>query len=62
MNYKFGERSLNNLQGVHPNLVKVMKAAITNSPVDFTITEGLRSNQRQKDLFAQKNTKKEQKF
>ena len=58
MSYKFGERSLKNLEGVHPNLVKVMKAAITNSPVDFTITEGLRSTQRQKSLYAQGRTVK----
>ncbi|HCZ8394869.1 TPA: M15 family metallopeptidase [Elizabethkingia anophelis] len=57
MTYKLGERSLKNLEGVHPNLIKVMKAAIVNSPVDFTITEGLRSDQRQKDLYAQGRTK-----
>lgn len=57
MTYKLGERSLKSLEGVHPNLVKVMKAAIVNSPVDFTITEGLRSDQRQKDLYAQGRTK-----
>lgn len=57
MIYKLGTRSLKNLEGVHPNLVKVMKVAIINSPVDFTITEGLRSTERQKSLFAQGRTK-----
>ena len=57
MNYKLGERSLKNLEGVNPQLVRVMKAAITNSPCDFTITEGLRTAQRQKELFAQGRTK-----
>ncbi|AQW91339.1 M15 family metallopeptidase [Elizabethkingia anophelis] len=57
MNYKLGERSLKNLDGVHPNLVKVMKAAIVNSPVDFTITEGVRTLKRQQELFAQGRTK-----
>lgn len=57
MNYKLGERSLNNLDGVHPNLVKVMKAAIVNSPVDFTITEGIRTLKRQQELYAQGRTK-----
>lgn len=57
MKYQFSKRSLDNLVGVHPNLVKVMKVAITDSPIDFTITEGLRSTQRQKDLFAQGRTK-----
>ncbi|MCL1636227.1 M15 family metallopeptidase [Elizabethkingia bruuniana] len=57
MTYKLGERSLKNLEGVHPKLVKLIKTAIVNSPVDFTITEGLRSDQRQKDLYAQGRTK-----
>lgn len=55
--YKLGERSLKNLEGIHPNLVKVMKAAIVNSPVDFTITEGVRTLKRQQDLYAQGRTK-----
>ncbi|MYZ60720.1 M15 family peptidase [Elizabethkingia anophelis] len=57
MNYKLGERSLKNLDGVHPNLVKVMKAAIVNSPVDFTITDGVRTLKRQQELYAQGRTK-----
>ncbi|KMQ70303.1 M15 family metallopeptidase [Chryseobacterium koreense] len=56
MKYQLGQRSLANLQGVHPDLVKVMKAAIVNSPVDFTITEGLRTTKRQQELFAQGRT------
>ncbi|WP_234111457.1 M15 family metallopeptidase [Chryseobacterium sp. R2A-55] len=56
MTYQLGQRSLANLQGVHPDLVKVMKAAIVNSPVDFTITEGLRTTKRQQELFAQGRT------
>ncbi|OPC53407.1 M15 family metallopeptidase [Elizabethkingia bruuniana] len=57
MTYKLGERSLKNLEGIHPNLVKVMKAAIVNSPVDFTITEGVRALKRLQDLYAQGRTK-----
>lgn len=34
-----------------------MKAAIVNSPVDFTITEGVRTLKRQQDLYAQGRTK-----
>ena len=49
--YRFGTRSLSRLQGVHEDLVKVMQKAITNSPHDFAITEGLRTPQRQKELF-----------
>jgi peptidoglycan LD-endopeptidase CwlK len=48
--YKLGDRSLMRLQGVHPDLVKVVKHAIEISTVDFTVLEGLRSPQRQKVL------------
>lgn len=53
----FSERSRKNLVGVHPNLVKVMEAAIKDSPIDFTITEGLRTTKRQQELYAQGRTK-----
>ena len=52
-----GQRSLDNLKGIHPDLVKVMKTAITDCPVDFTITNGVRTLQQQKDLYAQGRTK-----
>lgn len=52
----FSKRSLDNLIGVHPNLIKIMKEAIKDSPVDFTITEGLRTVERQKHLYAQGRT------
>lgn len=55
--YKLSKRSLNNLKGVHPNLSRVMQEAIKNSPVDFTITEGVRTVQRQQELFALGRTK-----
>lgn len=48
--FKFGTRSISNLTGVHPDLQKVMYAAITDAPHDFTITEGLRSPTRQQKL------------
>lgn len=48
--FKFGTRSLKNLQGVHPDLVRVLEEAITASPYDFAITEGVRTVQRQKEL------------
>jgi len=53
----FGDRSLKNLSGIHPDLVKVMKEAIKNTPIDFTITEGVRTVQRQQELYAQGRTK-----
>ena len=51
--FKFGQRSLDRLKGVHPDLVKVMEEAIKESPYDFSITEGLRSPERQKQLYDQ---------
>lgn len=52
----FGSRSIKNLEGVHPSLVQVMTEAIKNSPIDFTITEGVRTVQRQQQLYAQGRT------
>lgn len=54
---KFSQRSLDNLKGVHPLLVKVMYEAIKNPPFDFTITEGVRSQERQMELYDQGRTK-----
>lgn len=54
---RFGQRSLDSLKGVHPLLCEVMHEAIKNSPYDFTITEGVRTVQRQQELYAQGRTK-----
>ena len=48
--YKLGNRSLERLQGVHPDLVAVVKKAITLTEIDFTVTEGLRTKERQAQL------------
>jgi peptidoglycan L-alanyl-D-glutamate endopeptidase CwlK len=52
MTFRLSQQSLNKLQGVHPDLVSVVKLAITKSPVDFTVIEGLRTLERQKELVA----------
>lgn len=52
MAFKLGPRSLLNLRGVHPDLVRVVKRAISISTIDFTVIEGLRSPTRQKELVA----------
>jgi peptidoglycan L-alanyl-D-glutamate endopeptidase CwlK len=52
MAYQFGARSLARLNGVHPDLVKVMKRAIACSTIDFTVLEGKRTLERQKQLMA----------
>lgn len=50
--FSFGARSLARLQGVHPDLVKVMKLAIARSPVDFSVIEGVRTIETQRKYFA----------
>ena len=50
MSFRFSARSRARMKGVHPDLVSVMEAAIATTPVDFMITEGLRTLQRQKAL------------
>jgi peptidoglycan L-alanyl-D-glutamate endopeptidase CwlK len=49
--YQFGSRSLSRLEGIHPDLAKVVHAALAISKVDFTVVEGLRTKARQKQLF-----------
>ena len=56
MGFKLGTKSLSNLKGVHPDLVKVVKRAIELTECDFTVTEGLRIKQRQAQLLKEKKT------
>jgi len=51
MGYQLSQRSLNKLDGVHPELVKVVKKAITLTKVDFGVTQGLRTLEQQKALL-----------
>lgn len=46
------ERSLKNLEGVHPDLVKVVHKADDLTDLPFLITEGVRSMKRQRQLVA----------
>jgi peptidoglycan L-alanyl-D-glutamate endopeptidase CwlK len=48
-----GQRSLSRLEGVHPDLVRVVKKAAVLSDLDFTVLEGIRSVERQKQLVSQ---------
>ncbi len=47
MGFRLSERSMKRLEGVHPRLVALAREAIALSPVDFMITEGLRTKERQ---------------
>ncbi|EPL3985453.1 M15 family metallopeptidase [Citrobacter freundii] len=51
-NFRFSQRSENNLKGVKPALVNVIRRALELTPVDFIVIEGLRTEARQKELVA----------
>ena len=57
MSIVLGPRSLSRLEGVHVDLVRVVKKAAAMSSLDFTVLEGLRTTARQKQLFDQGATK-----
>lgn len=52
MGYSLGSRSKKRLEGVHPDLVRVVERAIELTEVDFTVLEGMRTVERQKKLVA----------
>ena len=49
--YKLSEKSLKRLEGVHPDLVRVVKKAVEISKQDFVVIEGLRTLERQRYLM-----------
>lgn len=51
-NFRFSQRSENNLKGVKPALVNVIRRALELTPVDFIVIEGLRTQARQKEMVA----------
>ena len=51
MGYTFSKRSKKSLEGVHPDLVKVTTRALEITEVDFVVIEGMRTLERQKQLF-----------
>ena len=54
---KFSERSKAKLATVDIRLQNLMNVAIKESPYDFSITEGIRTLKRQKELVAQGKSK-----
>ena len=56
MSFKLGTRSKTNLIGVNPRLVRVVERAIALSKQDFSVIEGLRSVERQRQLVAEKKS------
>ena len=55
--YTLSEKSINRLEGVNSSLIQVVKRAIEISTVDFGVTEGLRTVERQREMV---HTKKSQ--
>ncbi len=51
MAFKLSKRSVAALEGVHKDLVRVVETAITFTAHDFMVTEGVRTRERQQDLF-----------
>lgn len=52
MTFKLGAQSERNLEGVHQDICRVVRLAITLSEQDFSVFEGLRTLERQKKLLA----------
>ena len=57
MTHHFGLQSKAKLNTVHKSLQDLFYAAIGEAPYDFSITEGLRSLERQKQLFKEGKSK-----
>lgn len=55
--FRLSKRSQDRLAGVKPELRSVVERAIQITPVDFAVLEGLRTVERQKELYAQGRTK-----
>lgn len=52
----FSQRSEKNLQGVHPDLVKLVRSALLLSEVDFCVIEGVRTQDRQRQLVRDRHS------
>lgn len=50
--FALSQRSMDRLQGVHPDLVAVVMAAIGMAGQDFMVVEGVRTVERQRELVA----------
>lgn len=55
--FVLGKRSKDNLVGVHPVLIQIVQRALELSPVDFFVDCGVRTPERQAELYAQGRTK-----
>lgn len=53
---KLSVRSIQRLAGVHGDLIRVIALASTYCPMEFIVTEGVRTLERQKELYAKGRT------
>lgn len=49
--YKLSSKSKSHLEGVHPDLIKVVERTLALSPYDFGITQGVRTIEQQKEYM-----------
>lgn len=54
--FHFSKRSIDRLEGVHPILVQVVTEALKISKQDFFVSEGVRTKERQAELYAKGRT------
>lgn len=57
MGFKFGPKSIKNMEGVHPVLLQAAHFALLNGDVDFGFYDGVRTAEEQQDLFKAGNSK-----
>jgi peptidoglycan L-alanyl-D-glutamate endopeptidase CwlK len=57
MGFVLSAKSEINLIGIHPDLVKVARRALELTTVDFVVTEGLRTKERQRELVDLKKSR-----
>lgn len=55
--YVLSDASIEKMKGVHPKLIELMKKAISDSPYDFKVVQGLRTAEYQNSLYQQGRTK-----
>lgn len=55
--FKLSQRSLSRLEGVDPRLILLAKEAIKITKVDFGVSEGLRTRERQQQFYKEGKTK-----
>ena len=56
MTFSLSQKSIDTMNGVKDPLVNIVKRAIQISEIDFKVLEGVRTLERQKELYARKVT------